>query len=488
MKDPDTSAPVTGKVQGDFTLRVTRGTTGNLATTGITITEISAANDPGWYDVVTNAATSFTSTTAGCYNLSVELTSDPDLNRFEQTILVTANGDYDGTSGTARFTATAADGRIYDGAAGIQNATVRILTSANVTIAELTTDVSGLWGPIFLDPGTYTIVAQKNGYTVDNSHLITVAGSVATGPLVDITLTAVSNGSSITNGDLLSYARVQARNATGAQADETLQQAVNNALWWIATSKFWNFYKTYGDFTLREPYSTGSLALTPGSQTCTLTGGTYPTWAATGKLLINNKVYRVASRTSGTVVVLATAWAEDAETAVTFIMFKDEYALADDCLKFGRPFPGSSWGWGGEASSFEQVLEAQNCMALGQSYGRMFATHGAGGTAKILFWPYPSSTEDLNLPYWYYRRPVAMTTEVDVADCDPLWLELLQRSIDYQVAIRYDGCVAGTAEACFKRLQESFARFAMNDKGPMNPTGPLAGYRMSGPLTPRLTG
>lgn len=487
LKDPVTNAPTTGKVQGNFTLRVTRGTTGNLATTGITITEVDAANDPGWYDVVTSGATSFTSTTTGCYNLSIELTADANHNRFEQTILVTSNGDFDGTVGAASFTATSGDGRITDGSSALASATVRILNSSNVILASLTSSSLGVWGPVFLDPGTYTIIAQKSGYTLGTAT-ITVVGSTATGPLTDIALTTVTSSSSILNSDLLSYARVQARNASGTQSDSVLQQAVNNAVWWIGTSKFWNYYKTYGDFTLREPYSTGTLALTPASTTCTLTTGTWPTWAASGKLLINNKVYRIASRTSNAVVVLATAWAEDAETAISFIIFQDEYSLAADCLKFGRPFPGSSWGWGGEASSFEQVLEAQNCMALGQSYGRMFAVHGSGGTSKIIFWPYPSGSEDVLLPYWYYRRAAAMSVGSDVADVDPLWLELLQRAIDYQVAIRYDGCVAGTAEVCFKRLHECFARFAMNDKGPMNPTGPLAGYRMSGPLNPRLTG
>ncbi len=316
-----------------------------------------------------------------------------------------------------------------------------------------------------------------------------MVGSTATGPLTDVALTAVTSSSSILNSDLLAYARVQVRNATGAQSDSVLQQVVNNAIAWISTAKFWNFYKTYGDFTLREPYSIGTIALTAASTTCTLTTGTWPTWAASGKLKIGDKVYRIASRTSGSVVVLATAWAEDAETAATYVIFQDEYALASDLLKFGRPFPGSAWGWGGEMSSFEQVLEAQNTQILGEAYPRMVAVHGSGGTAKLLMWPYPSGSEDKLLPYWYYRRPAALATGSDVADVDPLWWgELLQRAIDYQAAIRYEGCVAGNAEQCQKRLLECFARFSMNDKGPMNPTGPMGSYRSHGPLDPRLTG
>lgn len=486
LKDKTTNAPITGKVQGDFTIQISRGTTGNISTTGFTITEVSSGNNPGQYDVVGSGSTGFTATTAGKCLITVRLTADNTYS-FEQTVLVTANGDYDGTSGAASFTATANDGRITDGTSAITGATVRLRNSANTIVAQLTTGATGLWGPVYLD-ATVTIDAQKSGYTVNNSNSITVVGSTATGPLTDVALTAVTSSSSILNSDLTSYARVQARNVSGTQSDTVLQQIVNNAIGWIATAKFWNYYKTYGDFTLREPYSTGTIALTATSTTCTLTTGTWPTWAASGKLKIGTKVYRIASRTSGTVVVLATAWAEDSDATATYLLFQDDYALASDCLKFGRLFPGPSWGPGGEASSFEAVLEAQNSMVLGQAYPRMWATHGSGGTAKLLMWPYPSGSEDVQCGYWYYRKPAALASAGDVADVDPLWLELLHRSIDYQIAPRYETGVAGRSDPCYKQLMECFERFAANDKAPMNQGGPMGTYRTAGPLNPKLTG
>jgi hypothetical protein len=487
LKDPVSGAGTTGKVQGNFTIRVTRGTTGNLATTGIVITEIDASNDPGWYDIQASGSTSFTSATTGCYNVSVELTSDPNRNRFEQTVLVTANGDFDGTTGAASFTATASDGRITDGTNPLSGATIRIRNSANTIIAQLTSNASGLWGPVYLD-ATVTIDAQRSGYAVNNSNQITVVGSTAAGPLTDIALTSVTSSSSILNSDLLAYARVQSRNSTGALSDAVLQQCVNSAIWWISTAKFWNFYKTYGDLTLREPYETGTLTLTITDATVTLAGGTWPTWAASGKLRIGSKVYRVASRTSNSDIELATAWSEDTESGTAFTLFQDEYTLASDLLKFGRLFPGNSWGNIGDGSSFEEVLRAQNAMIMGQGYPTMWAVHASGGTAKLLLWPYPSSSEDVLCAYWYYRRPAAMDDASDTADVDPLWLELIHRSIDYQVAVRYEGCVAGDPEKCRGRLMECFARMSSNDKGPMNPGGPLGGQRLNGPLNPRLTG
>jgi voltage-gated potassium channel Kch len=486
MKDKITNAPITGKVQGDFTIKISRGTTGSIATTGFTITEVDATNNPGQYDVQCNGSTGFPAT-AGKYLITLRLASD-DAYTYEQTVLVTSDGDFSGTSGAASFTATANDGRITDGTNPLTGATVRLRNSSNTIVAQLTTNASGLWGPVYLD-ATVTIDAQKSGYSVNNSNSITVVGATATGPATDVALTAVTSSSSVLNSDLLAYARVQARNVTGSQADSVLQQAVNNAIWWIATAKFWNYYKTYGDFTFREPYSTGTLAIANGSTTCTLTTGTWPSWAASGKLKIGNKVYRIASRTSNSIVVLATAWAEDAETVATYVLFQDEYALASDLLKFGRLYPGPGWGWGGEASSLEQVLEAQNTQILGEAYPRMAAVHGSGNSAKLIVWPYPSGSEDVLCGYWYYRRPAALSSGADTADVDPLWWgELLQRAIDYQVAVRYEGCVAGDPEKCLRRLMESFQRYSLNDKGPMNPTGPLGTFRSHGPLDPRLTG
>ncbi len=486
IKDKTTNAAVTGLVQANFTIHISRGTTGNVSTVGFTLTEVDAVNNAGHYDILSSGATGFGATTAGKYLVTVVRTADPAYS-YEQTVLYTSDGTFAGTAGAASFTASANDGRVTDGTNPLTGATVRLRNSANTIVAQLTTNASGLWGPVYLD-STVTIDAQKSGYSVNSANVVTVVGSTATGPLTDVALTAATSSSGILNSDLLAYARVQIRNQSGAQSDITLQQIVNNAIGWVATAKFWNFYKTYGDFTLREPYSTGTIALTPNSTTCTLTTGTWPTWAASGKLKIGGKVYRIASRTSGAVVVLATAWAEDAETAATYLIFQDEYALASDCLKFGQPFPGANWGWGGEASSFESVLQAQSSIIQGQAYPSMHCVHGSGGTAKLLVWPYPNGSEDVLLPYWYYRKPAALAAAGDTADVDPLWIELLHRSIDYQIAPRYEAGVAGRSDPVYKQLMECFARASANDKGALNPTGPLGSYRATGPLQPRLTG
>ncbi len=469
LKNKSTDAPITGKVQGDFTIQVSRGTTGNLATTGITITEVDASNNPGVYDIVGSGSNSFTSATAGKYFLTIRLTSD-NYYTFEQTVLVTADGTFEGSSGAARFTATASDGRVTDGTNPLTGVTIRLLNSSNVIVAQTSTDASGLWGPVFLD-STSTISAQKSGYAVNTANSVTVAGTTATGPATDIALSAVTSSSTILCSDLTAYARVQARNVVGAQSDAVLLQAVNNAITWVATARMWERYKTHGEISLQEPYTTGTIAITNGSTTCTLTTGTWPSWAASGKLVIGGKLYRIASRSSGSVVLLTTAWAAATISGESYSLIRDEYTLPTDCLRFGRFYPGQNWGWGGNPSAMEALLEAQHSFSYSQSYPYMWCVHGSGNSDKLMLFPWPSASNQL--PFWYYRKPALLTSGGDTADFDTLHLELLQRSIDYQIAIRYETCVAGDPEKCMRRLLEALSRFANNDKSPTNPTGPM---------------
>jgi hypothetical protein len=64
----------------------------------------------------------------------------------------------------------------------------------------------------------------------------------------------------------------------------------------------WSFLKPRGSLTLNEPYSTGTIAIAAG--VVTLTGGTWPSWAAAGDLWFNDLRYPVSIRTNGTSITL----------------------------------------------------------------------------------------------------------------------------------------------------------------------------------------
>lgn len=461
LTDRSSGAGVTGKVQADFTIKISHNATGSVSTTGLVITEVDATNNPGAYRVQVSGSTGFHATTTGEYTVVISLTADP-LQTYVMTFHITSDGDFSGTIGSASFTATAANGRITDGTSALASVTVRIRDSVNAIVVQTTTDASGLWGPIYLDPGTYTIDAQKTGYTSSNSSTIVVVGTTATGPGADIALASASSGTGLTASDLWAYARRMARNRVGSQADTEVHQIVNDALDMVSQEQEWPFLLTdRGTFSLDAAYSTGTLTLTTGSTTCTLATGTWPTWAASGKLKISGKTYFIASRTSGSVIVLATAWKETTTSTATFVIFRDEYALASDLMKFGSIHQGESWYWGSDPVGFDQFLQMQNDHNYADSTPRFFTIAGS----KIRVWPYPS--QDVLINYSYYKKPAALTTSTDEADWDTQHVLLLRRAIDYQCALRYEDCVAGDAGQTRGVYQAALSRAKTFNKGPM---------------------
>jgi hypothetical protein len=64
----------------------------------------------------------------------------------------------------------------------------------------------------------------------------------------------------------------------------------------------WSFLRPLADVVTTAPYVTGTVMVASG--VVTLTGGTFPSWAASGILMVNNKYYSVASRDSSTQITL----------------------------------------------------------------------------------------------------------------------------------------------------------------------------------------
>lgn len=102
------------------------------------------------------------------------------------------------------------------------------------------------------------------------------------------------------------------------------------------TPHVWSFLQpTLDELTIHAPYSTGTVGVTTG--TVTLTSGTWPSWAASGEIYVNDAWYTVASRTSGSVIVL-----DDATVTISsgkaYTLVHREYALPDDFGGVVDPF------------------------------------------------------------------------------------------------------------------------------------------------------
>lgn len=459
-------AAVTGLTQASFTIQIQKNGTGNQATTGVTLTEVDATNNAGEYYIEVSGSTGFVTAT-GYYSLVIFRTSVVT-DRWTINVRVNETGLPDGTTGPAEFTATASDGRVTDGSSALAGATVYLRTASGVIVTEATTDASGLWGPVFLSE-TVTAYAQKSGYAQD-SGTITISGSTATGPATDLELTAVAASSGLTASSLWAYIKRQARNATGSLTDQHAKDILNDALAMLAKARQWKHYEQLGQLTLNGAYSTGTIAITNGSTTVTLTTGTWPSWAANGELLIDGQWYSIASRTNDTVLVLDESWVPASISGESYVLYQDAYALPNDCFRMGELFYGDAWRWGEEWVSYVDFLRAKNDCSTGDAYADVWSI----ANQRLHLWPYPSS--NLLLNFSYYRKPASVDNSGDEADWDPAHLDLLHRACEYQIALRYGKTSADMdMGACERAWDKCLAYSIGNDRSPRRHLSPLAG-------------
>lgn len=445
----------TGRVQGDFTLKLSKDGTGNQSTSGVTITEVSAANNPGEYEV--EVASSAFVAANGTYVLVITRTSDPSFT-WEQVYIVNDTGT--STSTPASFTATASDGRVMSSGSPVSGATV-YLTLSGTFITQTTTDASGLWGPVYLGDGTYTVRVQKSGYE-QATATITVSGGSVTGPGSDINLTLGAVANPLSAGQLWAYARRMAVDLTGSKADTIIKGAVNDALDMVSSEQSWPWLLRSSTLDLRGYYSTGTITITNGSANIVLSGGTWPSWAASGKIQVSGQVIDIATRTDGTTLTMADAWVPATITAASYILYQNEYDLPDDLWSFHLPLPGQRWGWGGEPRPPADILLAENAAVYGQQFPGVHAI----ANGQFQCWPYP--TQDVRLRYTYYARPARLAVDTDIADWEPTHVEVLKRAIDYQLARQLGRVTSGDAATTLQAYREALGRILVKNREPVS--------------------
>ena len=448
----------------NITLLLSKDTATVISNTGVTITEVNSVSRPGLYCIAANPTTSFVANT-GVYSGVISWNTNP-LYGAAKTYRVTSNGLPSGTTGSASFTAGADDGRVTDGSSPLSGATIYITTPAGAPYDQQTSDASGLWGPVFFDTdGVYPFYVYLSGYQSITGS-ITVSGSTATGPGEDMVLTAIGSASGLLLSSLKTYARFQVRGNVGNAADAMITSGINDALWDIARAYKWSWYMTDGMLTFRETYATGTLTFTQDDATVELSGGVWPTWIADGgKILYQGIYYIVAVRTDDTHIELERAWSQGTVSGVGYVAYLNSYDLPADCMIFGKVFPGMGWGWRPDPVSYSSLVEYMANNNFQAPNPGLFAIQNN----QIVLWPAPSTTR--NWPIVYYRRPATLSSNTDEADWDPLQLTVLQRAIDYQMALRYTTVLAGDVATCHKNYLTALNLAINNDKENAQRTG-----------------
>lgn len=198
-----------------------------------------------------------------------------------------------------------------------------------------------------------------------------------------------------------------------AKAIRTARLAAKDALRELHTATQWSYLYTLGRLVTSAPYNTGTISYDhtgngAGERVVLLTGGTFPTWALYGTVVIANVMYDVEKRISGTTLQLTEASNPGADVAAstTYSLFRDQYQLAEN---FRSTF-------NLHESSTHQTMEfvhpkdwnAARTRLGGNSTGTPYIFTITGDPHRpnrLVLRTYPYPTEALNYDHIYMRKP-----------------------------------------------------------------------------------
>lgn len=201
----------------------------------------------------------------------------------------------------------------------------------------------------------------------------------------------------------------------GGATDDSLlgrmKTAVQLAYNELCQSMEWTYFHRPLRINLSAPYSTGTVEVTSG--TATLTGGTWPSWAGSGRILIGDVIYQARRRISNTVLDLDDNFqpASAIAAGTSYTLYRSVYLLPNDFRKV-KEFIG------------EDVWTA-NYMVPDEWLRRERYSHDTGtpwlwtimqttdefgyGRLGVFFSGYPDIAETFDCIYVGFPRPIKYT-------------------------------------------------------------------------------
>lgn len=185
-----------------------------------------------------------------------------------------------------------------------------------------------------------------------------------------------------------------------------IRTAIHRAYDELTTIRDWSYYHVHGRIVLQAPYDTGTV--TSSGTTVTLTGGTWPSWAASGAYLrVAEEICRVASRSSNSVIVLDPGLSLKADvTAQPYTLYRTVYPLPSDFRNLDEPSDEYNW-WSGLYVTPDQAMKIERVSnSSGEPYHWTVIKDpdSTGWAIKVI--GYPTGTETLDFTYRRTARPI----------------------------------------------------------------------------------
>lgn len=206
------------------------------------------------------------------------------------------------------------------------------------------------------------------------------------------------------------------------QSKQAIQQGYAN----FRNDHNWPYYYATGRICTVAPYDEGTITfdLSGGSveREVTLTGGTWPAWAAFGQLLIGAVFYEVAERVSDTILQLDIEKAPTADitTATSYQIMRDTYTLPSDFVNLDTLYTPESW----RDISYVHPrtwLVSHRYNVTSASTPTFFTVRGSPdfmGSMSMSFYPFPDSEQTIDYIYQRRGRPLRVERVLGVGSAD----------------------------------------------------------------------
>lgn len=185
-----------------------------------------------------------------------------------------------------------------------------------------------------------------------------------------------------------------------------IRTAIHKAYAELTTIRDWSYYHVHGRIVTDAPYGTGTVS--SSGATVTLAGGTWPAWAGTGAYLkVGEQIARVASRTSGSVVVLDSSLSLKADVASQpYTLYRTVYPLPDDFRNMDEPSDEYNW-WSGVYVTPDQAMKLErvnNTSGTPLHWTVIKDPDSTGWAIKLI--GYPTEQETIDFTYRRTARPI----------------------------------------------------------------------------------
>jgi len=226
---------------------------------------------------------------------------------------------------------------------------------------------------------------------------------------------------------------------TGGKADQEtvldIRRAIRQALWDVSSSHQWPYYHDYYHLLADAPYTTGTVTYTASTRRLTISGGTWPSWAAYGVIILDTKHARLESRTSATVATVSAADAPADDYSGSFTLYRYQFELDHtlNLYKFGRLLVDQTAVLDYVPPDLFETDARRSHLTSGGRPRQFTVSRGPTiGRTTLSIWPWPSEAMRFRFGYlrhprdikvWEYDTGVVTTTETSstVAGTDTSW-------------------------------------------------------------------